>query len=212
MEKNKKRFLISVYFQDIFAIPLAKFLIRIRVHPNFVTLTGLLSSLASSYFYYKSEPLIGALLFTSCLILDSTDGRVARGLGKQSKMGAILDSISDKSRSFLVSLAIIINLGLGFASSILIYFYIQALPVYRALIYDYSADERDPIQIFWEGTFLKSWLDRKSLVGIYNGWERAVVVCVIAPLTNFTLELIIFAVLLEQILFLAGLVKTNEKR
>jgi len=207
MEKSKKRFFISVFVQDIFAKPLARTLISINCNPNLITGFGLLMSFIACYFFINDLPIIGSGLFFISLILDSTDGRVARGLNLFSEFGAKLDSFSDKIRSFLVSFVIIFSNTPSIYLAGLIYCYVQILPIYRFFFYDYSEDERDPIQIFWESTPMKDWLDKNNLVGIYNGWERAIVVCIIAPLTPKPLITIFTAILLEQALFFAGLCK-----
>ena len=205
MEKNKKRFLLSVYFQDIFAVPLALALISLKVNPNAITMLGLVFSLVSAYFYLQESPVLGSLLFIICLILDSTDGRVARGLNKFSSFGAMLDSLADKVRSFIVTFVIIYVSIDNLELSLVAFAYVCLLPLYRLFFYDYSDNPKDPIQLFWESTPLRSWLDRHNLVGLYNGWERAVVVCVIAPLTPFPIYVIFCAVFIEQILFGLGL-------
>lgn len=204
MEKNKKRFFASVFVQDIFAIPLAKFLISMKVNPNLITLFGLFVAVSSCYFFLNSSPLVGSLLFFLSLILDSTDGRVARGLNRFSEFGARLDSVSDKIRTLLVTLSIILANTNVITHTLIIYTYTQILPLYRYFFQNNDFDTRDPIQIFWEATIFKDWLNRNKIVGIYNGWERAIFVCVIAPLTSIPIIVILLSVLLEQLLFIIG--------
>ena len=76
--------------------------------------------------------------------------------------------------------------------------------LYRYFIHDYSRDERDPIEVLWYKTKYREWLEKKNLVGFYNGWERSVVVCVIAPLTSYPIAIILIAVFAEQLLFIIG--------
>ena len=78
------------------------------------------------------------------------------------------------------------------------------LPLYRYFIHDYSRDERDPIEVLWYKTKYREWLESKNLVGLYNGRERAVIVCVIVPLTSYPIAIILIAVFVEQLLFMTG--------
>jgi CDP-diacylglycerol--glycerol-3-phosphate 3-phosphatidyltransferase len=66
------------------------------VHPNFITLLGLVLSLLTGYFYRMGLFLHAAvgLLFSG--ICDATDGEVARRTGKTTKLGAFLDSVLDR--------------------------------------------------------------------------------------------------------------------
>ena len=60
-----------------------------KIHPNFVTFVGF----ALNIFIFKNNPSIFIALVI--LLLDFLDGEVARQCKKQSKVGAIFDSIND---------------------------------------------------------------------------------------------------------------------
>ena len=77
MEKNKPRFLASVYVQDIIAKPLAVTLINLKIHPNYITILAIIFSVLSGVLYLLNHVVLGGLMFFLALILDSTDGRVA---------------------------------------------------------------------------------------------------------------------------------------
>lgn len=98
MEKKLRRFFFSVFVQDLFAIPLARLLINMRIKANYVTMVGLISSIASGVLYLTHDYVLGSLLFFIALVLDSTDGRVARGTNTFSDFGAKLDAVADKIR------------------------------------------------------------------------------------------------------------------
>ena len=79
MEKNKRRFLFSVFIQDLIAVPLAKFLIQLKFNANLVTLVGLFLAILSGVAYICHAYILGSILLFGALVMDSTDGRVARG-------------------------------------------------------------------------------------------------------------------------------------
>jgi hypothetical protein len=206
MEKKERRFLTSVYFQDIFAIPLARILIKNKIHPNVVTFFSLFFAVVSGLLYLDQIYWLGSLLFTVALILDSTDGRVARGTNTYSEFGAKLDAWSDKIRSIFVALMLLISLNIGIPTTLFLYAYYLFLPLLRPLVKNRLDLKQDPTVIFWDATIFSPWLKKHNLVGLYNGWERAILVIVIAPLTPYPIFVFVFAVLLEHILYILGII------
>ena len=206
MEKNIRRYFFSVFVQDLIAIPLARVLINFRVHPNLVTLSGLLCSIGSGILYLNHSYVIGSILFFLALVLDSTDGRVARGTNKFSDFGAKLDAVTDKIRSFLVALCFVWSLGYEWYVSALLFGFYILLPFVRMVLSRKDPGFYDPTILFWDATPFSSWFVKHGVWGVYNGWERSVVALVVAPLTLIKVELFVFAVLLEQILFILGIV------
>lgn len=72
-----------------------------RVSADQVTVAALVIGLAAGHlFYYKSVALnaLGLLLFVLSDILDSADGQLARLRGNTTRMGRVLDGISDNLR------------------------------------------------------------------------------------------------------------------
>ena len=204
MEKSKRRFIFSVFVQDLIAKPLAKMLIRLGVAANYVTLLGLILSLSSGFAYLYQYYLIGSLLFFSALVLDSTDGRVARGTNTFSDFGAKLDSVADKIRSFFVAYLFLLGLDLGFTTALLLFGLYITLPVVRFLFSLKDKDFYDPTILFWDATPFRHWFVKHSVLGFYTGWERSVVALLFAPLVSSKVEVFVSAVLLEQALFVMG--------
>ena len=204
MEKNKRRFIFSVYVQDILAIPLAKLFIKLKVSANIVTFMGLIFAVSSGFLYLDQKYMYGAVFFFAALVFDSTDGRVARGTNTYSKFGAKLDAVADKIRSFFVAFCLVLSFDLSpFQSTALFTFYI-ILPVIRSLLSRRDPDFYDPTILFWDATPFKDWFVKKSVLGLYTGWERSVLALSIAPLFVYKIEIFIVAVALEQILFFLG--------
>ena len=205
MEKNIRRFIFSVFVQDFFAIPLARLLIRLNVKANYVTLVGLLFAIASGLLYLNQNYIFGSILFFAALILDSTDGRVARGTNTFSEIGARLDAITDKIRSFFVAFCFIWSLNYDLPISFLIFGFYIILPLIRLFMSRNDNDFYDPTILFWDATPFKNWFVKHKVLGFYNGWERSVLALAIAPLVIYKVEVFVFSVALEQLLFILGL-------
>lgn len=82
-------------------------LTAIGITPNLLTLTGLLLSAASAWFYFNWSSNGHMLLLASITLLlsgllDSVDGILARITGKSSILGGFLDSISDRYSDAMV--------------------------------------------------------------------------------------------------------------
>jgi phosphatidylglycerophosphate synthase len=84
------------------------------VTPNMVTFAGLLVSVLSAWCFYDWRravlllPAAGGLLLLSGL-LDAVDGVLARTLGKTTKFGGFLDSVSDRYADLIVVSGIILG-------------------------------------------------------------------------------------------------------
>ena len=72
---------------------IARALSALRITPNLLTLLGVLSAVAMLFSPHSAFALI---LLVLSLIFDGVDGSVAIISGKESKLGAALDSIADR--------------------------------------------------------------------------------------------------------------------
>ncbi len=77
----------------IISYVIARGLSALRITPNVLTLLGLLSAVALLFFPYS---VLGLIFLALSLIFDGVDGSVAIVSGKESKLGAALDSIADR--------------------------------------------------------------------------------------------------------------------
>ncbi|UCG46725.1 MAG: CDP-alcohol phosphatidyltransferase family protein [Phycisphaerales bacterium] len=103
-----------ILLADPLAIPLARVLAMLRVHPNAITAASLVAGLATGVFFALGHWLWGAAAFYLSHFFDCIDGNVARCRKMTSELGAKLDAIADGTRkpsSFM---------GIG------IYFYMNA--------------------------------------------------------------------------------------
>ena len=89
----------------VFSIPLSRVLLRWSISANEVTLAGfalaVLGGLAFSIGTYWAG-LAGALFYWASMVLDCSDGEVARGALADSKFGAWLETVTDYLSYFVV--------------------------------------------------------------------------------------------------------------
>ena len=73
---------------------------KIRLHPNILTIIGLLVSLLAAYAFSQKNLLAGALLILLSGFFDVIDGAVARNNNTKSKFGGLLDYLRPFCRCF----------------------------------------------------------------------------------------------------------------
>lgn len=76
--------------------PTARFLLRIGITPNAVTIAGTIGVLIGSYFGAQGHLFWGTWIITACALTDVLDGTMARMHGGSGKFGALLDSSLDR--------------------------------------------------------------------------------------------------------------------
>lgn len=76
--------------------PIARFLIKIRLNPNSITLTGTLISFVAAILFANGLFGYAGWVMVFGATFDMFDGRVARLMGKESRSGAYLDSVMDR--------------------------------------------------------------------------------------------------------------------
>ncbi|GIF13213.1 phosphatidylinositol phosphate synthase [Actinoplanes teichomyceticus] len=76
--------------------PAARFLLRIGVSPDAVTIAGTVGVLIGSYLGAQGQLFWGTVIVTACALTDVLDGTMARLRGGSSRFGALLDSSMDR--------------------------------------------------------------------------------------------------------------------
>jgi CDP-diacylglycerol---glycerol-3-phosphate 3-phosphatidyltransferase len=76
--------------------PVARFLLRIGVSANAVTVAGTVGVLFGAYLGAKGHLFWGTWVVTACALTDVLDGTMARMSGNNRKFGALLDSSMDR--------------------------------------------------------------------------------------------------------------------
>lgn len=87
-----------------FITPLAS---KIGLHPNIITIIGLIFSLFAAYAFAMGNLLAGGVLILLSGFFDVIDGAVARNNNTKSKFGGFLDSTSDRFADAFIIIGII---------------------------------------------------------------------------------------------------------
>jgi CDP-diacylglycerol--glycerol-3-phosphate 3-phosphatidyltransferase len=82
--------------------PIGRFLNRLGLYPNTLTLVGLSGNLAASVLIARGEFLIGGLIVLAMGPIDALDGTMARLRGEASEFGAFVDSVSDRYSELMI--------------------------------------------------------------------------------------------------------------
>jgi CDP-diacylglycerol--glycerol-3-phosphate 3-phosphatidyltransferase len=86
--------------------PLVKALTRWGVHPNTLTLAGLIITCMAAVALFKGSLRTAGVLILLGGLCDSLDGNLARATGKATRSGALLDSVIDRYSEFVMFLGI----------------------------------------------------------------------------------------------------------
>jgi CDP-diacylglycerol--glycerol-3-phosphate 3-phosphatidyltransferase len=81
---------------SVFTVPIARVVGRLGVHPNTVTILGLVLQIGVAVVFGLGYLRLGGWLLLVVAPIDALDGALARTLGKQSRFGAFLDSTLDR--------------------------------------------------------------------------------------------------------------------
>jgi CDP-diacylglycerol---glycerol-3-phosphate 3-phosphatidyltransferase len=90
---------LTDHLRKIFKLPLeaaGSWVHAIGIHPNWITVAGLVGSLAGSWFVSQSQFSIGGIIILGTGLFDALDGAVARAGGVVTRFGAFFDSVIDR--------------------------------------------------------------------------------------------------------------------
>tara|TARA_B100001964_G_C14256564_1_gene612792 strand:- start:4436 stop:5026 length:591 start_codon:yes stop_codon:yes gene_type:complete len=104
--------LSSKYKKNIGSLvyPIAKFLIRLHLRPNHLTLLGFISSIGVMLFLANGNLILAFISLLLCGFFDLIDGAVARVSNNVSRFGGYLDSITDRFSDATILLGIALYL------------------------------------------------------------------------------------------------------
>lgn len=99
-EKNRLRYLKIIS-------PIGNFLARLGIHPNVLSVCGLILSIIAGVMYGMGLFFLASFVVILAGVCDTLDGQIARQTGKNSKFGAFFDSTLDRysDLSLLVGMA-----------------------------------------------------------------------------------------------------------
>ena len=81
---------------------IAQTLIRHRITPNLLTISGLIINCIGAYFYYRGYMVVGGITILFAGLFDMFDGALARAGDKASKIGGFMDSVVDRYSDFII--------------------------------------------------------------------------------------------------------------
>jgi hypothetical protein len=113
------------YFSKFFADFFAYFFYKIRLSPNNVTFAFLILGCLSAFFLYSSFPIIAYLMWRLHIILDMSDGSLARATGVYSKNAIGFD----RSNHIIINTSILLaplhqDVNLIYVNCLLVTFYL----------------------------------------------------------------------------------------
>lgn len=118
-----------------------------NIHPNYITIIGIISNLIVVLSYYNKNFFIFSLFTIIRSICDILDGLIARKFKKVSYIGGILDTISD-SQFCCITIFIILNSYFNFNISFgitLIYFFFHIYSMFKSgNLSDHSGLKKNP--------------------------------------------------------------------
>ncbi len=85
-----------------FLDPVGRFLNRLGLTPNTVTLLGVLGNIIAAYFIARGQITIGGIIILIAWPIDALDGTMARLRGEASDWGAFVDSVSDRYSELII--------------------------------------------------------------------------------------------------------------
>jgi len=93
---------------DRISKPIARFLIKTKVTPNILTVTGFLLNVVVAVLVGYDILLAAGLVLLFSGLFDMLDGALARATGKITKAGAILDSVLDRFSESAVLIGLVV--------------------------------------------------------------------------------------------------------
>jgi CDP-diacylglycerol--glycerol-3-phosphate 3-phosphatidyltransferase len=103
---------MRVIFKDVLE-PVARFLNRIGLQPNTLTLMGLAGNLVGALFLAMGNYLVGGLIVVVMGPIDALDGTMARLRGEPTDFGAFVDSVTDRYIELIIYGGLLVHFLLG---------------------------------------------------------------------------------------------------
>ena len=76
--------------------PVVRFLVRLQVSPNTVSVTGFLVTIVAVGLFVGGAPVVAGLIFLLGSLFDVLDGELARVSNRVTPFGAVIDSLLDR--------------------------------------------------------------------------------------------------------------------
>ena len=106
---------LDLYFYRIVSFIFVKIIYRFPVTPNQISVTAMIFGVVSGYFFSTATAdsyLIAGIFYALYYLLDCSDGQLARLKKNGTRLGRIIDGISD----YVTHIAVYIGLGIGLSA------------------------------------------------------------------------------------------------
>ena len=158
---------------------------RLRVHPNILTLIGLLINIFAMILFANGIFFWAGLVIVFAGIFDIVDGEVARRTGRVTKFGAFFDSVIDRYSDMLLLLGLVIWYA---RINRIFYVGLTGLVLIGSVLTSYTRARAESLIPACKVGFLER-PERIVLLIIGSLWDRmAAVLWVIAILSNWTVS------------------------
>ena len=195
---------------DPIAEPLVLFLANYtRITPTMLNWGNIIISLASAYYFYSGEVILGAILFAIAFLCDCMDGNLARMKFKANRLGMFMEVNGDKIRVMLPLLGLthtyylatndisIFYWAFAFISTNLFFPFAEAYMGYQSgkkgYEKSYVVTDANAGAQFTTGKLarMRNFLRKRRFDIIYTGLDQEVAAILIFPLLSyFSFELI----------------------
>ena len=127
---GKKRVSFTDWLRRLFKWlldPIGRFLNRIGLTPNAVTMLGLLGSVVAALFLAQGNILWGGITVLVMWPIDALDGTMARLRGEPTEFGGFVDSVTDRYSELVIFAGLLYYfLGLGNILAVMLVFFATA--------------------------------------------------------------------------------------
>ncbi len=187
---------LKAFRHPVYAIiePVARWLVRRRVHPNAISIMGFVATLGAAWLYSQDHVRTAGFFVLLGGLLDIFDGRVARISGLASKFGSFFDSTLDRISEIAMYIGLItLYNGYILDAADIWMIYVIALALGGSLMVSYTRAKAEALG-FDCTVGLMQRAERIVLLGLgslifglaWGGIVLSAIIIVVAVLTNFT--------------------------
>ena len=163
--------------------PLAEYIVKIGIHPNVLTFSGLVGNMIGAYFLSQGNFLWGGIIILVMGPIDALDGATARAKGVITPWGAFVDSTSDRWSESVIMLGLLVHYATTNAAQSTV---LVLLALVGSLMVSYTRARAEALG-FKANVGLMTRLERYLVLApalLFNHPEIAL--WIIAPLANIT--------------------------
>ena len=163
--------------------PLAEYIVKIGIHPNVLTFSGLVGNMIGAYFLSQGNFLWGGIIILVMGPIDALDGATARAKGVITPWGAFVDSTSDRWSESVIMLGLLVHYATTNAAQSTV---LVLLALVGSLMVSYTRARAEALG-FKANVGVMTRLERYLVLApalLFNHPEIAL--WIIAPLANIT--------------------------